>query len=295
MTTRIPGILFCVLGVGAVNWTAAQPSSGAPVAVESGHVQVEGGRIFYEAAGRGPAVVMIHDGLLHRETWDAQFTALAENHRAIRWDRRGYGRSDIPSAPFVNVDDLHSLMTALEVERASLVGCSFGSLVATEFTLEHPDMVSSLVLVGPIVSGFGFSDHFRTRGGREMPGREAQVDQKIEYWAASDPWIMAPENTAARQKMRSLLTKNPRNLTGSGQFARSPGWSCMGRLSEIEVPTLIVVGESDIPDVHSHAGVIQAGIAGSTRVVLPGSGHLPHIEVPDEFNRVVLEFLDPTR
>jgi len=128
-----------------------------------------------------------------------------------------------------------------------------------------------------------------------MPGREAQVEQKIEYWTASDPWIMAPENTAARQTMRSLLTKNPRNLTGSGQFARSPGWSCMGRLSEIEVPTLIVVGEFDIPDVHSHAGVIQAGISGSERVVLPRSGHLPHIEVPEEFNRVVLEFLDPTR
>ncbi len=60
-----------------------------------------------------------------------------------------------------------------------------------------------------------------------------------------------------------------------------------------EVPTLIIVGESDIPDVHTHAGVIQAGIEGSRRVVLTASGHLVHLEVPDEFNRLVLEFLEP--
>jgi 3-oxoadipate enol-lactonase len=293
MKTRVLRTVLFVLGVSVINTVAAQPSPGEPGGVESGSVEVEGGRVFYEAAGHGPAVVMIHDGLLHRETWNSQFTAFASSHRVIRWDRRGYGRSDRPNAPFSNLDDLYALMKALEVERASLVGCSFGSLVAIEFTLEHPDMVSSLVLVGPIVSGFGFSDHFTSRGDRGMPGRDAPVDQKIEYWTTKDPWIMAPESTAARKTMRSLLVENPQNLTGAGGFARWPGWASMGRLSEINVPTLLVVGESDIPDVHSHAGVIQAGISGSTRVVLPHSGHLPNIEVPDEFNRLVLEFLEP--
>jgi pimeloyl-ACP methyl ester carboxylesterase len=293
MKTRTLRTVLFVLGVSVINAVAAQPSPGEPGPVESGFVEVEGGRIFYEAAGHGPAVVMIHDGLLHRETWDAQFATFASSHRVIRWDRRGYGRSDRPNAQFSNLDDLFALMKALEVERASLVGCSFGSLVAIEFTLDHPDMVSSLTLVGPIVSGFGFSDHFKTRGDRGMPGRDAPVEQKIEYWTATDPWIMAPESTAARKTMRSLLIENPQNLTGAGGFARFPGWTSMGRLSEINVPTLLVVGESDIPDVHSHAGVIQAGISGSSRVVLTHSGHLPHLEVPDAFNQVVLDFLEP--
>jgi len=280
-------------GKNEIQKVAVQPSSGEPGEIESGYVEVEGGKIFYEAAGHGPAVVMIHDGLLHRETWNAQFTSFADSHRVIRWDRRGYGRSNSPNAPFVNFEDLFALMTALEVEHASLVGCSSGSLLAIEFALSHPDMVSSLVLVGPIVSGFGFSKHFETRGDRGQPNRDAPVDQKVAYWTARDPWLMAPGSTAARKAMRSLLVENPQNLTGSGSFARWPGFSCMGRLSEIKVPSLIVVGESDIPDVHSHAGVIQAGIKGSRRVVLTHSGHLAHFEVPDVFNRLVLDFLKP--
>ena len=69
----------------------------------------------------------------------------------------------------------------------------------------------------------------------------------------------------------------------------------MGLLSEIKVPTLIIAGESDIPDVHAHIGVIQAGIAGANRVVLPHSGHLAHFEVPDAFNKVVRDFFEGTR
>lgn len=293
-TSVFPTVLF-VLGLSVINTVTAQPAPGEPGTVKSGYVEVEGGRIFYEAAGHGPAVVMIHDGLLHRETWNAQFAGFAESHRVIRWDRRGYGRSDSPNAPFRNIDDLFALMTALDVEHASLVGCSSGSLLAIEFALEHPEMVSSLVLVGPIVSGFGFSEHFKTRGDRGMPDRDAPVDEKIDYWTAMDPWLMAPDSTAARKAMRSLMVENPQNLTGSGSFARWSGFSCQGRLSEIEVPTLIVVGESDIPDVHTHAGVIEGGIEGSRRVVLTHSGHLAHFEVPDAFNRVVLDFLEPIK
>jgi pimeloyl-ACP methyl ester carboxylesterase len=156
-------------------------------AVESGYIDVDGGRIFFEAAGHGTTIVMIHDGLLNSQTWNAQFVKFAESHRVIRWDRRGFGRSDKPNAPFSNLDDFFTLMRALKVDRAMLFGCSSGSLLAIEFALTHPDMVSSLVLVGPIVSGFGFSKHFDTRGDRGIPSSDASVDQQIEYWTTRDP------------------------------------------------------------------------------------------------------------
>jgi len=286
-----------LLAIGGAAVAEPSPAGSAPAApaVESGYVEVDGGRIFYEAAGRGPAVVMIHDGLLHRETWDAQFEAFAASHRVIRWDRRGYGRSEAPRAPFSHRDDLLALMQALEVERAALMGCSSGSLLAMEFALEHPERVSALVLVGPIVSGFGFSEHFRTRGGRGLPPRDAPVEEKIAYWTSKDPWIVAPESVAARETLRALLTANPQNLTHAGPRGRPPGRPTRSRLSEIEVPTLIVVGESDIPDVHTHAGVIEAGIDGAERVVLVDGGHLCHLEAPRAFNRVVLGFLESPR
>jgi pimeloyl-ACP methyl ester carboxylesterase len=271
---------------------AAAQSPEESAGVAAGFVEVDDGKVFYEASGEGPAVVLIHDGLLHRVTWDAQVSALARNHRVIRWDRRGYGRSPCSEVPFRNLDDLHALLVALGIERASLVGCSSGSLAAMEFALEYPEMVRSLVLVGPIVSGFGFTEHFTTRGGRGLPDRDAPVEAKITYWTEVDPWVMAPESTAARQTMARLLSQNPQNLSRCEAAARWPGFSCLDRLPEIGVPTLIVVGEADIPDVHAHAGVIDNAIPDSRRVILNHSGHLAHLEVPDEFNALVLPFLD---
>jgi pimeloyl-ACP methyl ester carboxylesterase len=88
------------------------------------------------------------------------------------------------------------------------------------------------------------------------------------------------------------MLANPQNMAHHSRYALPPDQPTRSRLSRIEVPTLIVVGEADIPDVHTHIGVIQAGIAGSELVVLEHSGHLCHREVPGEFNRLVLEFLE---
>ena len=282
----VPVIIICQVMV--------EPTSAETASVDSGYIEVDGGRIFFEEAGSGSAIIMIHDGILHRETWDAQFAAFARSHRVVRWDRRGYGRSDSPKAAFSNLDDLLALMNALKIDRATLMGCSSGGLLSIDFTLDHPERVTSLVLVGPIISGFGFTDHFNSRGDRGYPKSDAPVAEKIRYWARIDPWITAPESQAAKDKMEKLLTANPQNLSGSGRYARGPGRAAIGLLPEIKVPTLIIAGESDIPDVHAHIGVIQAGIAGSQRFVLTRCGHLAHFEVPDAFNRTVLDFMKTT-
>jgi pimeloyl-ACP methyl ester carboxylesterase len=258
---------------------------------ESGTIDADGGSVYYEAAGEGPALIMIHDGLLHSATWDEQFNSFSSSYRVIRWDRRGYGKSESPKKPFSHLDDLRALMDHLGIEEATLMGCSSGGLLAIDFTLEHPKRVSALVLVGPIISGFSFSKHFSNRGERGIPAQNAPVETKIQYWSWKDPWITAPESTAAKKRMEKLLTENPQNLVGSGRFARSPGRPALSLLSDIKIPTLLVVGESDIPDVHAHVGAIEAGIPGSQRIVIPRSGHLVHFEKPKEFNHSVSEFL----
>jgi 3-oxoadipate enol-lactonase len=79
------------------------------------------------------------------------------------------------------------------------------------------------------------------------------------------------------------------------ELERQPERPALPRLGEIAVPTLIVAGEQDIADVHAHCGAVEAAIPGARRVVLPGSGHVPHLEVPEAFNRVLLEFLAEVR
>jgi 3-oxoadipate enol-lactonase len=244
-----------------------------------------------EAAGAGPPGVVTHEGMAHSAAWDAQMAAWSANHRVARWDRRGCGRSPRPSGQYSSVDDLAAVARAVSDPPAALVGCSFGSLITLHCALDHPELVSKLVLTGPIITGMPLSEHFAHRGGRGVPAPDAPDAEQIAYWSAVDPWFVAPANTAARERLRALLTANPQNLRPPVELERPPEKPALPRLGEIAVPTLIVVGEWDIPDVHAHSGALEAGIPGAGRVVLPGSGHLPHLEVPDEFNRIVLEFL----
>lgn len=260
---------------------------------ESSGLPVDG--VHCEVAGSGPPVVLTHDGLLHSESWDAQFDVFATDNRVARWDRRGYGRSPRPTAPFSSVEDLAAVVRAVSDSPATLVGCSYGAFLSMQCALDHPRLVAALVLVGPVISGLPFSEHFDTRGGREMPAFDAPVAEQIAYWSGSDPWFVAPANTAARQRLHALLTANPHNLRLALELELRPQLPALPRLGEIAVPTLIVVGEQDIPDVHAHCGAIEAAIPGAKRVVLPGSGHVPHLEAPEVFNRVVLEFLAGVR
>jgi 3-oxoadipate enol-lactonase len=270
---------------------ALQAASPGPPPAASGYVTTATGRLFYETAGEGPGLILIHDGLVHRETWDEQFGVFARQFRVVRYDRRGFGRSDVPTVPFSNVEDLASVHDALGMKKVILVGCSAGGGLAIDYALDHPDDVRALVLVGAVVRGLPGSEHFGDRGGHFTPDIMKDTARAIAYWSTEDPYLLAPSSAAAKQRVKALLTANPQNLKVPYTLLRGSKTPALGRLGEIKVPTLIVVGAGDIPDVHAHAGAIQAGIAGSRRVVVRDAGHLVHMEQPAEFNRLVLSFL----
>jgi 3-oxoadipate enol-lactonase len=257
-----------------------------------GHaVSVAGGRVYCERDGSGLPVVLTHDALLHRESWDAQVEVLAESYEVLRWDRRGYGRSDDPAESYSSLDDLVTVVRTASDPPVVLVGCSIGALMSLHCALDHRDLVRALVLVGPILSGLALTEHFATRGGMASVLADASAEKEIDYWSETDRWFVASANVSARKRLRELLTANPKNLTPKRPLEQRLEPSALPRLAEVAVPTLVVVGELDIPDVHAHAGAIEAGIAGARRIVVSGSGHLPQLERPQEFNEILLEFL----
>jgi len=263
--------------------------------LETGFVDVDGGRLYYETTGDGPAVVFLHDGLLHSGTWDEQIGPWSRRYRVIRYDRRGYGQSPPPEAPYSELADLLALLDALEVDTATLVGASSGGRLATDFTIAHPERVRSLVLVGAVVGGMGYSTHFRGRNLRNSGSlyTGGTVEEAITRWV-EDRYSTVAGHTAARARVREILEANPQHLTGTGgRFAEQPDFEALERLGEIHVPTLILVGAEDIPDAHAHAGVLETGIPGAKRVVVPDAGHLVHLEVPEVFNELALDFLAP--
>lgn len=254
-------------------------------------VSVGSSSLYYEACGTGAdAVVLIHDGVVHSAVWDDVWPAFCERFHTIRYDRRGYGRSPVSATPYWEGDDLAVILRRAGVTHATLVGSSHGGEIALNFTLAHPELVSRLVLVGAVVGGLPYTEHFIARGvANSEPLRRGDVAGGLKAWA-NDRYLIAPGNDAARKKLFDLLAANPQDLTHSEKVL--PPKPALPRLGDVRVPTLILTGDADIPDVHAHAGAIEAGIPRARRMVIPDTGHIMYLEKPGEFARIVMDFID---
>ncbi len=282
-------IILCLLFSAVTNLLSQKSENINSVSVDSGYVLVDGGKLFYELAGKGKNIVLLHDGMVNREIWDEQFPLLAKNFRVVRYDRRSYGKSSDPQLKYSHIDDLNQLFIQLKIDKAIIFGMSSGGRLAIDYTLKYPEKVNGLVLVGAVVSGFGYTSHMDTRGGHFNPQKFSDPIKVNEYFIMDDPYEIYSENTLAKEKVMKLLP----NLGRENRVPTQPADRIAVRfLSEIKVPTLILVGEYDIPDVQAHAGVINAGIGNSKREIIPRSGHLIPIEQPALFNEAVMNFLN---
>jgi len=247
------------------------------------YADVGGSKIWYEECGPstpGPGVVLLHDGLLHSVTWDEVWKPLCSKYHVVRYDRRGYGRSDRARAPFVPEDDLLSILRIVHMDRTVIIGNSSGGGLAIDFTLAHPAMVSALFLIGPVVHGMANSDYFIKRGEEnDAPLSHGDVRAAAERWSR-DRFLIAGNESAARKKLYDVLADNPQNLKFGGELEKHPSPSAVSRLSEITVPTLILVGEADIGDVFAYAGAIKAAVPSASFEIWKDVGHLIQAQRP---------------
>lgn len=268
----------------------AQPANAAPTPRAGAFVDVPGSKLYYEECGSADQVViLVHDGVVNSDVWDDVWPEFCKHFRTIRYDRRGYGRSPESAAAYSETDDLSELLGHLKVSRATLVGSSHGGELSIDFTLAHPGLVQQLVLVGPVVSGMPYSRHFLERGKHafELLGK-GDVKGAISEWSR-DKYLIAPGNDVARKRLLALLLSNPQDMTHRDHLLRPK--PALARLHEIRVPTLILTGDADIPDVHAHSGAIEAGIPNARRIVVEGTGHIMYLEKPAEFCRLVFAFI----
>jgi pimeloyl-ACP methyl ester carboxylesterase len=254
--------------------------------------EVVGSNIYHEECGTGlkQTVVLVHDGVLHSAAWDDVWPEFCKHFHTVRYDRPGYGRSPAATQGHYATDDLAAVLRHLKVTRAAVVGSSHGGEISINFALDYPEIVQELVLVGAVVGGMPYSLHFLERG--EVLGKPLEKGdvQGAIAAAVKDKYLVAAGNDAAKKRMADLLTASPQDLTHPD--LELPVKPALPRLSEIRVPTLLLTGDADIPDVHAHAGAIEAGIPRARRVVLKDVGHLMYLERPTEFSRIVISFVE---
>jgi 3-oxoadipate enol-lactonase len=258
-------------------------------------VTINGARIHYERSGSGFPVLFIHAGIADARMWAPQVKAWANQFDMIRPDLRGFGDSELPPAHYSSRKDLIGLLDHLGVERAHIVGCSMGGTAAIDLALEHPERVERLVLVAGGISGsnLGAADSALFS---DIEAADKAGDMDAVNRAEVRLWVDGPRRPggSAPAAVRDLvLDMNGRALQSDWASAEDQGIDppAITRLAEISAPTLVIVGDQDLPHASANADVITSNVPGARRATINNAAHLPSLERPDEFNRLVLDFL----
>ena len=259
-------------------------------------VTLNGARIHYERAGEGMPVILLHAGVADLRMWDPQVPAFARQFDVIRPEMRGFGKSDLPPRPWSARADLLALMDELGLKPAHLVGCSMGGSLALDFALDHAERVSKLVLVAAGVSGQQQDEEKYGHLWAEVEAADKAGDNVALNEAEMHLWLdgpYRPKGYVRRELSELFLDMNGANM--DNDWASAPNEHleppAIERLSEISAPTLIVVGDKDLEPIRETADLLASSIRGARKAVIRDAAHLPSLEHPEEFNRVVLDFL----
>lgn len=253
--------------------------------------------LWAEITGTGSAVVLLHSAVCDGRMWDPQWHHLQSDHAVVRLDLRGFGRTGHRPGPFRHAHDVISVMDRLRIASAVLVGSSLGGRVALETAVIAPDRVDGLFLAAPPLPDHDWSSIVREFGAAEGEALEAgDVDRAVELNVSL--WLDGPIRDRANvdDATRALVADMQRTafehlLPHLDDDGEQPVDDLIARLSSIEAATSVVVGEHDVEDFHRIARTIVTAMPNAQMHVIVDSAHLPSLEAPDRFNRLLDEHL----
>ncbi|MEH0842655.1 alpha/beta fold hydrolase [Micromonospora sp. CPCC 205711] len=261
-------------------------------------IDINGAALGYDDLGTGSPVVLLHAGIADRRMWRGQLPTLAERHRVIALDLRGHGDSALPPEPFAHHYDVVGLLDALDIERAALVGCSFGGAVAIDTALAYPERVSALALLGTAVSGHEWSEETE-RLWEDLVGEvdpedfAAAVAGEVRFWVIGPtrkPADVDPELIAFAEELDRRALAAEQALSAVEVAELDP--PAIDRLPELRLPVLATAGAADVPDIRRLADRIAAEVPGAVRLPdVPDAAHLLPLERPEPVNAALRDFL----
>ncbi|MBC3761825.1 alpha/beta fold hydrolase [Quadrisphaera oryzae] len=277
-------------------------------------VRIDKADIAFEEAGEGAAIVFSHAGIAYRRMWDGPFTALAADHRVIRYDWRGYGDSDPARGDYAHHEDLLGLLDALGVQDGVLVGCSMGGGYALQAALEAPERVAGLVLISSGVLGHAWPHEWQQQVREELLAAVPETRLRA-YAAGTATQILSEDIHAMAEVQARIMVAGPRRTAADVDAVvwdqalvmleriferewsehpvpeRVPALLASDRLVEISAPTLVINGLEDVPAIQAVSDLLSEGIPGAQRLDLADTGHLPPLERPQQVTRAIQDFL----
>jgi 3-oxoadipate enol-lactonase len=251
---------------------------------------------WFDVHGDGPAVALVHAGIADSRMWEPQLRTFSEAHRVVRVDLPGFGNSPFESNLVSYRGAIRDALDGAGVDRAAVVGTSLGGRAALEFALESPERVSALVLVGAGIDDHEWSEEV-TRFAEEEEAAlangalDAAVTANLQLWIAGPRRSLDEVDPDVRDLVAEMQTQAFRLGKGHDDLQADrlePAAST--RLADVHAPTLVVTGDEDLEDIHAIADRLAREIPGAERATIAHAAHLPSLERPEEFDRIVLRF-----
>jgi 3-oxoadipate enol-lactonase len=230
--------------------------------------------------------------------WDPQWETFRRSHGVLRYDLRGFGRSPIGPGRYSHARDLLELVERQGLESASFVGVSMGGRIALEVALARPELVETLVLVGSGLPGHDWSAEMKAADEAEEAAlARGDLDAAVEVTLRT--WVDGPRR--APEDVDPAVRARVAEMQRRAYELQLPVWETAeeeplladlsDRLSEIAAPTLVIVGEEDVPDIHEIADRLALELPDARRATIADAAHVPSLERPREFDELVLGFL----
>jgi 3-oxoadipate enol-lactonase len=263
----------------------------------TGFASINGISMYFETKGEGKPLLLLHAGVADSRMWDSQFEEFSTTHFVIRCDLRGFGQSGKSSGRFAHYEDIAALLKYLEVEPVSVIGSSFGGYVAIDFVLAYPERVIALVLAAPALGGYEFESaemlEFFTAEEEALERSDlvAATELNLKMWV--DGFNRQPETVSAeiRKRVREMqlnIFSQPEVANGVEKKLVPPA---IDQLHQIMIPTLVIVGDQDVPEFQTISRLITQKVESARHVVISGTAHLPNMEKQEEFNQLIIDFL----
>jgi pimeloyl-ACP methyl ester carboxylesterase len=255
-----------------------------------------------ESHGGGtPDVLLVHAGVTDQRSWSHVVDRLAHSHRCLSYDARGYGSTTYDKQDgWSAVADAVAVLDAHDAARAVVIGASMGGRTSLDLTLEHPDRIAALVLIGPAVSGAPEPDYEPEvlALGERGEAAEAAGDLDALVGLEARLWLdgpTAPEGRVDGRTRELFLEMNRIAQEAADPGERHEDALAWDRLAEIAVPTLVLIGEHDLRYIKDNCAHAAATIPGARLVELPGVAHLPHLEADEATLREIAGFVSEVR
>ena len=256
-------------------------------------MDINGKNICIKTVGNGDPIVFLHCSLLTSEMWNSQIDYFSKKYKTLTFDFCGYGKSDLPKGIYSDHEDLKTILDKNNINKAIIVGCSYGGSVALDFVLEYPEYIKKLILITPAINGYKYPLKLTIESIKNFRNvRKIGIEKAVEMFMNNRYWsYFVPKENSFKEEFKNIFVENKNFYNGNYTKKRIVKPVAIKRLTEIKINVLLIGSENDSKFNKDVAKTLSENIKGIKVYEIKNCGHLPNMEKREEINKIIDEYI----